>query len=132
MTGDADYIPWTSAPHAAAYERIHTEILSRLPGVARIHSSIASATYCSSGAPPAYALPCLLEPRRPRRRLSHPGFPRPAKGGLAAKPTRLDHGDRISKACSAHAATNADERWGISDARTWQSASHSIFPVLIA
>lgn len=41
MTGDADYILRTSATNAAAYETIHTEILSRLPGVARIHSSIA-------------------------------------------------------------------------------------------
>lgn len=41
MTGDADYILRTSAANAAAYEQIHTEILSRLPGVARIHSSVA-------------------------------------------------------------------------------------------
>lgn len=41
MTGDADYILRASAPSAAAYEAIHKEILSRLPGVARIHSSIA-------------------------------------------------------------------------------------------
>ncbi|SNS55602.1 transcriptional regulator, AsnC family [Sphingomonas laterariae] len=41
MTGDADYILRASAPNAAAYELIHKEILSRLPGVVRIHSSIA-------------------------------------------------------------------------------------------
>lgn len=41
MTGDADYVLRTSAANASAYEQIHTEILSRLPGVARIHSSIA-------------------------------------------------------------------------------------------
>jgi len=41
MTGDADYILRTSAASAAAYEQIHTEILSRLPGVARIYSSVA-------------------------------------------------------------------------------------------
>lgn len=41
MTGDADYILRTSAANAAAYEQIHTEILSRLPGVAHIHSSVA-------------------------------------------------------------------------------------------
>ena len=41
MTGDADYVLRTSAANTAAYEQIHTEILSRLPGVARIHSSIA-------------------------------------------------------------------------------------------
>ena len=41
MTGDADYILKTSAASTAAYEVIHTEILSRLPGVARIQSSFA-------------------------------------------------------------------------------------------
>lgn len=41
MTGDVDYILRVSMPSAAAYETIHTEILSRLPGVARIHSSFA-------------------------------------------------------------------------------------------
>lgn len=41
MTGNADYVLRTSAANAAAYEHIHTEILSRLPGVARLHSSIA-------------------------------------------------------------------------------------------
>ncbi|MBS0411216.1 MAG: Lrp/AsnC ligand binding domain-containing protein [Proteobacteria bacterium] len=41
MTGDADYMLRTSAASAGGYEAIHTEILSRLPGVARIHSSIA-------------------------------------------------------------------------------------------
>lgn len=41
MTGDADYILRASAPNTAAYEAIHKNILSRLPGVVRIHSSIA-------------------------------------------------------------------------------------------
>lgn len=41
MTGDADYLLRASAPSAAAYEGIHKHILSRLPGVERIHSSIA-------------------------------------------------------------------------------------------
>jgi DNA-binding Lrp family transcriptional regulator len=41
MTGDADYILRASAPSTAAYEQIHKEILSRLPGVARINSSFA-------------------------------------------------------------------------------------------
>lgn len=41
MTGDVDYILRASAESAAAYETIHKDILSRLPGVARIHSSIA-------------------------------------------------------------------------------------------
>ena len=41
MTGDEDYILRTSARSPAAYEAIHKEVLSRLPGVARIHSSFA-------------------------------------------------------------------------------------------
>lgn len=41
MTGDADYILRAVAPNAAAYEAIHKDILSRLPGVVRLHSSIA-------------------------------------------------------------------------------------------
>jgi DNA-binding Lrp family transcriptional regulator len=41
MTGDVDYILHATAPSTAAYEQIHKDILSRLPGVARIHSSFA-------------------------------------------------------------------------------------------
>ncbi len=41
MTGDADYILRATAASTAAYEQIHKEILSRLPGVARINSSFA-------------------------------------------------------------------------------------------
>jgi Transcriptional regulators len=41
MTGDSDYVLRTSAESTAAYEDIHYRILSRLPGVARINSSIA-------------------------------------------------------------------------------------------
>jgi len=41
ITGDADYVLRVSASSPAAYEAIHTDILSRLPGVARIHSSFA-------------------------------------------------------------------------------------------
>jgi len=39
---DADYVLRASAANAAAHEAIHTNILSRLPGVARIHSSFAT------------------------------------------------------------------------------------------
>jgi DNA-binding Lrp family transcriptional regulator len=39
MTGMADYIMHVEADSASAYETVHKEILSRLPGVARIHSS---------------------------------------------------------------------------------------------
>ena len=41
MTGDADYVLRAEAQNAAAYEVIHKDILSRLPGVSRIHSSFA-------------------------------------------------------------------------------------------
>ncbi|HEY0270544.1 MAG TPA: Lrp/AsnC family transcriptional regulator [Sphingomonas sp.] len=53
MTGIADYWLRVSAESAAAYEDIHTEILSRLPGVTRIHSS--------------FAMRNALQPRRSRR-----------------------------------------------------------------
>lgn len=55
MTGDADYIILVSVESAAAYEDIHTNILSRLPGVSRIHSSIAMRNVLRPG------------PRPPRR-----------------------------------------------------------------
>lgn len=41
MTGDADYILRVVAGSMTDYERLHKEVLSRLPGVSRIHSSIA-------------------------------------------------------------------------------------------
>jgi DNA-binding Lrp family transcriptional regulator len=41
MTGDADYWLRVSVATAAAYEAIHTEVLSRLPGVTRIQSNFA-------------------------------------------------------------------------------------------
>lgn len=41
MTGDVDYTMRVSTGSPADYEHIHTHIMSRLPGVARIHSSVA-------------------------------------------------------------------------------------------
>ncbi|MBN8831743.1 MAG: Lrp/AsnC family transcriptional regulator [Sphingomonadales bacterium] len=41
MTGDADYTIRVATGSAGEYEELHTNVLSRLPGVARIHSSIA-------------------------------------------------------------------------------------------
>ena len=41
MTGVSDYLLRVAVPDAASYERIHTDVLSRLPGVARIQSSFA-------------------------------------------------------------------------------------------
>lgn len=48
MTGDVDYILRVEARNAADYEIVHKEILSRLPGVSRIHSSIAIRSVLSS------------------------------------------------------------------------------------
>lgn len=39
MTGDADYVLRVDIADAREFERIHTEVLSKLPGVQRIHSS---------------------------------------------------------------------------------------------
>ncbi|WP_072395381.1 Lrp/AsnC family transcriptional regulator [Hyphomicrobium sp. CS1GBMeth3] len=39
MTGGSDYLLRVEVENSAEFERIHTEILSMLPGVARIHSS---------------------------------------------------------------------------------------------
>ena len=41
MTVASDYLLRVAVPDAASYERIHTDVLSCLPGVARIQSSIA-------------------------------------------------------------------------------------------
>ncbi|MGQ4273897.1 Lrp/AsnC family transcriptional regulator [Terrihabitans sp. B22-R8] len=41
MTGDEDYLLRVEAQGAGDYERLHKEVLSRLPGVARINSSFA-------------------------------------------------------------------------------------------
>jgi DNA-binding Lrp family transcriptional regulator len=41
MTGSEDYLLRVEAQGAGDYERIHKEILSRLPAVARINSSFA-------------------------------------------------------------------------------------------
>lgn len=41
MTGGSDYFLRVEVDSAANFERVHKEILSALPGVARIHSSFA-------------------------------------------------------------------------------------------
>lgn len=41
MTGEEDYLLRVEASGAGDYERIHKEVLSRLPGVVRINSSFA-------------------------------------------------------------------------------------------
>ncbi|MBB3999348.1 Lrp/AsnC family transcriptional regulator [Aureimonas pseudogalii] len=41
MTGEEDYLLRLDASGAGDYERIHKEVLSRLPGVVRINSSFA-------------------------------------------------------------------------------------------
>lgn len=44
MTGDADYLLRVVASDASDFERIHTRILTRLPGVARVRSSFSLRT----------------------------------------------------------------------------------------
>lgn len=41
MTGDYDYLLRVVAADTADFERIHSKVLTRLPGVARVHSSFA-------------------------------------------------------------------------------------------
>lgn len=41
MTGDSDYLVRVEARDIADYERIHKDVLSRLPGVVRIQSNFA-------------------------------------------------------------------------------------------
>lgn len=41
MTGEADYLLRVIAADTADFERLHTQHLTRLPGVARVHSSFA-------------------------------------------------------------------------------------------
>ncbi len=44
MTGDADFLLRVIAADATDYERIHTELLTTLPGVARVRSSFSLRT----------------------------------------------------------------------------------------
>jgi len=41
MTGDYDYLLRVVASDTADFERIHSKVLTRLPGVSRVHSSFA-------------------------------------------------------------------------------------------
>ncbi|AMB46766.1 MULTISPECIES: Lrp/AsnC family transcriptional regulator [Methylobacteriaceae] len=47
MTGIADYLVKLKVRDAADYERLHKEVLSRLPGVSRLQSSFAIRTIVS-------------------------------------------------------------------------------------
>lgn len=49
MTGMADYLMHVEVADAADYERVHTENLSTLPGVARIQSNFAMRRVTSGG-----------------------------------------------------------------------------------
>jgi DNA-binding Lrp family transcriptional regulator len=51
MTGSADYLVRIRIADAADYERLHKEVLSRLPGVARLQSSFAIRTVVAAGRP---------------------------------------------------------------------------------
>lgn len=50
MTGQADYIVRVVASDVADLERVHAHVLTRLPGVARLNSSIALRSIVRRGA----------------------------------------------------------------------------------
>ncbi len=51
MSGDADYLLEVTARDMADYERVHTDHLARMPGVARIRSSFSLRTVKPEGKP---------------------------------------------------------------------------------
>jgi DNA-binding Lrp family transcriptional regulator len=53
MAGMTDYLLHLEADGMADYERLHTEVLSRLPGVARIQSNFAIRNVMTGPLPPA-------------------------------------------------------------------------------
>jgi DNA-binding Lrp family transcriptional regulator len=52
MTGEFDYLVRVVVSDTADFERIHSEQLTRLPGLARVQSSFALRTVCKSGTVP--------------------------------------------------------------------------------
>ena len=52
MTGEFDYLIRVAVSDAADFERIHSQHLTRLPGVARVQSSFALRTVCKSSVLP--------------------------------------------------------------------------------
>ena len=52
MTGGSDYLLRVEVDSAGAFERIHKEILAKLPGVLRIHSSFCIRNILSTRLPP--------------------------------------------------------------------------------
>ncbi len=52
MTGEADYVMRVVARDVNDLERLHTQVLTRLPGVARLHSAIALRSVVSRAALP--------------------------------------------------------------------------------
>jgi Lrp/AsnC family leucine-responsive transcriptional regulator len=55
MTGDYDYVVRLVVADLADFERIHSQFLTRLPSVARVHSSFAVRTVTRSTAIPVKA-----------------------------------------------------------------------------
>lgn len=51
-TGESDYILRVLARDAADLERLHSSVLTKLPGVARVESSFVLREICSNGTPP--------------------------------------------------------------------------------
>jgi len=56
MSGDADYLLRVIVADARDYERVHSQYLTRLPGVARVHSSFALRTVTKKTELPIRAL----------------------------------------------------------------------------
>ena len=56
MSGDADYLLRVIVADARDYERVHSQYLTRLPGVARVHSSFALRTVLKKTELPIRAL----------------------------------------------------------------------------
>lgn len=52
MTGDFDYLVRVAVADTADFERVHSQALTRLPGVARVHSSFALRTVTQVSALP--------------------------------------------------------------------------------
>lgn len=52
MTGDFDYLVRVAVADTADFERVHSQELTRLPGVARVHSSFALRTVTRSSVLP--------------------------------------------------------------------------------
>lgn len=58
MSGDQDYLLRVAITDGADYERVHNQVLTALPGVARVRSSFAIRTVAKRYAPRSSSAPC--------------------------------------------------------------------------